>query len=144
MKFTLDVLDPIIYRVLDKIVRRSNVGVRKYGTTLAENPATMRRWFVHLQEELMDAMNYSERIMAELNEMDLDGCLSCQAKEKQYTSLSSKLTDLDNSLRGAIERDCPISVEEMKMLRRRIHDTQAAIPHVPALCKDDDCPECRH
>ena len=54
-------IDPIIQRVLDKFQERSAAGVKKYGTTLADNPeAHETYWLRHLQEELMDAVNYLE------------------------------------------------------------------------------------
>ena len=61
--------DPIVERVCFKFQQRSTLGVQKYGTTLAENPLEMMGWLRHLQEELMDGVNYIERLMFEVEKM---------------------------------------------------------------------------
>jgi hypothetical protein len=38
------------------------VGKKKYGVTLDRNDLSLSDWLTHLQEELMDAVNYIERI----------------------------------------------------------------------------------
>ena len=58
----LDIKDPIIESVVRKFIKRSNVGVDKYNTTLEENELSLDQWLQHLQEELMDAVNYIEKI----------------------------------------------------------------------------------
>jgi hypothetical protein len=59
--------DPIVKQVIDKFSTRSSVGIQKYGTTLDENKATLIEWLTHLQEELMDATLYIEKLKSELN-----------------------------------------------------------------------------
>ena len=54
--------DPIILAVIDRIKERSAVGIKKYGTTLAREDLTTIDWLNHLQEELMDAINYIEAL----------------------------------------------------------------------------------
>jgi hypothetical protein len=49
---------------MDKIVEDV---MAKYGTTLDENKATLIEWLTHLQEELMDATLYIEKLKSELN-----------------------------------------------------------------------------
>ena len=58
----MTIKDPIIQKVVEKFISRSNVGVDKYGTTLHDNPAVTIEWLTHLQEELMDAVNYIEKL----------------------------------------------------------------------------------
>jgi hypothetical protein len=53
--------DKIVERVIDKYADRSYVGITKYGTTLEDN--NKDNYLVHLQEELMDATLYLEKIM---------------------------------------------------------------------------------
>jgi len=55
--------DPIVDAVCDKFQSRSAVGIKKYGTTLADSNAPMEERLTHLQEELMDAVNYIEWIL---------------------------------------------------------------------------------
>ena len=61
-------MDKIVEQVVDKYRQRSEVGIAKYGTTLEDNKATLIEWLTHLQEELMDATLYIEKLKSELNE----------------------------------------------------------------------------
>ena len=60
-------MDKIVEDVIGKYRQRSEVGITKYGTTLVENKATLIEWLTHLQEELMDATLYIEKLKSELN-----------------------------------------------------------------------------
>jgi hypothetical protein len=53
--------DPVVRRVCQKFVGRSNVGYEKYGVTLEDDPSEMLEWLNHLQEELMDAVLYLQK-----------------------------------------------------------------------------------
>jgi len=57
--------DPIVLKVVDSYLKRSDEGVKKYGTTLEENNLTFLEWLNHLQEELMDATLYIEKLKDE-------------------------------------------------------------------------------
>ncbi len=59
-------IDPIIDSVVRKIKSRSDVGIQKYKTTLKENKTD--DFLTHLQEELMDAVNYIEKVKDILNQ----------------------------------------------------------------------------
>ena len=54
--------DQIVLRVLAKYAERSEAGVEKYGTTLMRDDLNLIDWLNHLQEELMDATLYIERL----------------------------------------------------------------------------------
>jgi hypothetical protein len=54
--------DVIVEQVIDKYHMRSDVGIRKYGGTLETN--NKDNYLKHLQEELMDATLYLEKIMS--------------------------------------------------------------------------------
>ena len=53
--------DKIVKQVVDKYTSRSEVGIAKYGTTLENN--NVDNYMNHLQQELMDATLYIEKIM---------------------------------------------------------------------------------
>ena len=53
--------DKIIERVINKIKSRSDVGYKKYGVTLKDDHQSLNVWLTHIQEELMDAVNYIEK-----------------------------------------------------------------------------------
>ena len=54
--------DQIVENVVDKYLERSQVGITKYGTTLETN--NKDNYLKHLQEELMDATLYIEKLMS--------------------------------------------------------------------------------
>ena len=53
--------DPVVERVVDKFKQRSDVGYKKYGITLDDDPSKVVDWLNHLQEELMDAVLYLQK-----------------------------------------------------------------------------------
>ena len=55
--------DTIVKKVVEKYEERSAVGIKKYGTTLNRNDLELKEWIIHLQEELMDATLYLEKIL---------------------------------------------------------------------------------
>lgn len=57
--------DPVIEMLKQKFDERSQVGINKYGTTLAENNDD--DFLMHLLEELMDASAYIMKIISERN-----------------------------------------------------------------------------
>ena len=62
--------DPIIAKVVDQLVSRSDVGYEKYGVTLDEDVKDIQKWLQHLQEELLDASNYVEKLKQSLSKYD--------------------------------------------------------------------------
>jgi hypothetical protein len=55
--------DQIVEQVIAKFQQRSDVGIKKYGTTLYEN--NHDNYLLHLQEELQDATLYIEKLMTQ-------------------------------------------------------------------------------
>tara|TARA_B100000886_G_C20280950_1_gene431148 strand:- start:35 stop:217 length:183 start_codon:yes stop_codon:yes gene_type:complete len=49
--------------VCRKIKARSDVGKKKYGVTMEEEVLSIQEWLKHLQEELMDAAVYVEKLL---------------------------------------------------------------------------------
>ena len=65
--------DPVVERVVDRFVSRSNVGFEKYGTTL-QNERTVKmknlqKYLNDIQEELMDAVLYIQTARDELQDL---------------------------------------------------------------------------
>lgn len=54
--------DSIVTEVIEKYAQRSEVGIAKYGTTLETN--NKDNYLKHLQEELMDATLYLQKLMS--------------------------------------------------------------------------------
>jgi hypothetical protein len=55
-------MDSIVTSIIEKFKQRSQVGQRKYGTTLDRTDLKFLDWANHMQEELMDAILYLERM----------------------------------------------------------------------------------
>jgi len=72
--------DPIIKAVIEKIKKRSEVGFKKYGVTLEDDEQTLDTWLNHIQEELMDAVNYIEKARSVLR-TEIEECYIKDAKE---------------------------------------------------------------
>ncbi len=60
-------MDPIVETVIHKYRERSDTGIRKYGTNLTRTDLDFGDWLTHLQEELMDATLYIERLKRDVN-----------------------------------------------------------------------------
>ena len=54
--------DKHVQSVINKFAERSEIGLIKYGTTLERNDLNLLDWINHLQEELMDATLYCEKL----------------------------------------------------------------------------------
>jgi hypothetical protein len=54
--------DSIVEGVIDQFRTRAEQGKAKYGTTMDRNDLTPMQWIQHLQEELMDAVVYLQKI----------------------------------------------------------------------------------
>ena len=65
--------DPVVERVVEKFVSRSNVGYAKYGTTLHEERTTklkgLFKYLNDVQEELMDAVLYIQAAKEEIHDL---------------------------------------------------------------------------
>ena len=63
-------IDNIVERVVSLFRSRSQRGIQKYGITLDKNELSNREWLQHLQEELMDAALYVEKIKSIIDEQE--------------------------------------------------------------------------
>ena len=84
MKQEIEFRDPVVKRVVNKFVERSNVGFEKYGRTLdSERTGGHKDLFGYLndvQEELMDAILYLQAAKEEFSDL---------AEDKELKSLSN-------------------------------------------------------
>jgi hypothetical protein len=58
--------DTIVEDVINKFRKRSEAGMLKYNTTLDRTDLSTLDWLTHLQEELMDAVLYVEKLKKEI------------------------------------------------------------------------------
>jgi len=61
----IQIEDKNVLRVMARFAERSNVGIRKYNTTLERNDLSTLEWLTHAQEEAMDFVLYLERLKDE-------------------------------------------------------------------------------
>ena len=60
INYVVKTKDQVILKVIKQLDDRSAIGIKKYGTTLDDNNTD--DFFQHLKEELMDAVNYVEKL----------------------------------------------------------------------------------
>lgn len=71
--------DNIVEMVREDLLRRSQVGIKKYSTTLDRNDLGLRDWLQHAYEECLDQANYLKRSIVELDKKyDKSVCLDVQ------------------------------------------------------------------
>lgn len=66
-------VDPVVEANVSLLRSRSAVGIAKYGTTLADNPLTLRAWLVHALEEVLDQANYLQAAIREIDRAAANG-----------------------------------------------------------------------
>ena len=74
-KKEIEFRDPVVESVVDKFVSRSDVGFAKYGKTLRDDKSDLFAWANHLQEELMDAVLYMQRLKEELTDLEQEAMI---------------------------------------------------------------------
>ncbi len=96
--------DPVTEAIRVRFLQRQRVGWTKYGIGLGRDDFTMDNWLQHLEEELMDALQYTVRLR-----MTLDGSL--------------KITGSADDIK--VEQELP--AQEIARLTHEIGDRQARI-----------------
>jgi hypothetical protein len=87
-KKEIEFRDPVVESVVDKFVSRSDVGFAKYGKTLRDDKSDLFVWANHLQEELMDAVLYMQRLKEELTDLEQEAMI--KRAEVNYTLVDVK------------------------------------------------------
>lgn len=59
-------------RVCALVAQRQAFGINKYGTTVAQNPLSLRQWLTHALEESLDLSVYLMRSIEQLDRMEDD------------------------------------------------------------------------
>jgi hypothetical protein len=58
--------DSVVQAVINSFRERSELGKKKYGTTLDRKDLGVKDWIQHTQEELMDAVLYLEKLKQDI------------------------------------------------------------------------------
>ena len=78
--------DSIVEDVINQFRKRSQVGIEKYGTTLAENNTD--DFLEHTKQELMDAVNYIQKLQSQRKENVQESVINW-AKERNLIKLGN-------------------------------------------------------
>lgn len=70
-------MDSVVTSVVEKFKQRSEFGQRKYGTNLDRTDLSFLDWVQHMQEELMDAILYLEKMKKVSEERARRKCTAC-------------------------------------------------------------------
>ena len=85
--------DPVVERVVDKFVERSDTGFAKYGTTLEDERRLkmkgLQKYLNDVQEELMDAVLYIQSARDELQDLHEESLIE-KFNEDNYEERISK------------------------------------------------------
>ena len=83
----VDFRDPVVERVVDKFVERSDVGFKKYGTTLEDERRIkmkdLHKYLNDIQEELMDAILYIQAARDELQDLSEEALIDNFRKDEE-------------------------------------------------------------
>ena len=79
--------DPVVERVVDKFVSRSDVGFEKYGTTLEDERRIkmkdLHKYLNDIQEELIDAILYIQSARDELQDLSEEAMIDKFNKDEE-------------------------------------------------------------
>lgn len=109
--------------VCKKIKARSDVGKKKYGVSMEEEILSIHDWLVHLQEELMDAAVYVEKLL-DLTKANIKVMVTKHAKQRYEE-------------RGADWPEISHFVRLVKLKSRHMKVGEDTILKVWVECKDD-------
>ena len=76
-------MSKIEVQVINKIRSRAELGKNKYGTTMERNDLTNAEWLKHLQDKLMDAAVYVEKLLTLIDIYD-EGLVKCPIPLEQW------------------------------------------------------------
>mgnify|MGYP003645632620 CR=1 FL=1 len=79
--------DQIVKQVIKKLDERSNVGYKKYGVTLHDDEPSLHKWLNHIQEELLDACNYIEKLKSETTDILAEKIMRDYLEEDSISSI---------------------------------------------------------
>jgi hypothetical protein len=55
--------DPVVNRILNRIIKRHKQGMKKFGITMSEKKKPLNEWVKEAQEESIDFIHYLEKLL---------------------------------------------------------------------------------
>ena len=127
MKKEIEFRDPVVERVVDKFVSRSDVGFAKYGVTLEDDKSNVFIWINHLQEELMDAVLYLQKLKE--STMKLMNRKAYKRKSKKRGPVRAKKVSYDGiDFASGLEKYMYIALRKNKIKAKYEGETFVLLP----------------
>lgn len=76
-------LDSVVSGVITKYIMRADLGMKKYGTNLDRKDLKVVEWIKHVQEELMDAVLYLEKLSQEVKNGNDSNVVDVKVKSQE-------------------------------------------------------------
>lgn len=118
--------------VCKKIQQRAEVGKKKYGVTMEEEILSIHDWLVHLQEELMDATVYVEKLL-DLTKVNIKVMVTKHAKQR-YEERGADWPEISHFVRLVKLKSRHMEVGEDTILKVWIERENATFP-IHVVCK---------
>jgi hypothetical protein len=91
--------DPVVERNRQMLLDRSNLGIRKYGKTLAGNPLSHKQWLQHALEEALDLANYLQAEIMKIEQEEAAkaarGTPACTHRRQHWNLFGTRATCMD-------------------------------------------------
>ena len=88
-KLKLSSDDKIVHDVVKKFDQRSAAGLKKYGQPLSTDSDSLYRWVNDVQEEMMDAILYLQKVKTTLTELAEEEYIQDYKNEMLSTNIST-------------------------------------------------------
>jgi hypothetical protein len=106
-KQEIEFRDPVVQSVVNKFVDRSDVGFAKYGKTMRDDKSDVFVWLNHLQEELMDATLYLQRLKEEISTLREEKALLKEINDIDVIDAFEFLSDKKKQWKDSKKRKKP-------------------------------------
>lgn len=126
--------DGIVQSLIKRFLSRSAKGIDTYGMTLEQNRMPIKDWNLYLQEELMDASLYLEKLRTVHDETDEKvKILSNKIKESQNRTNSIK-KDLEKIMDDVLSTDLqPELLDLIKTTKNNIENLEFQLETIHTL-----------
>lgn len=85
--------DQVVEAVREDLLRRSQVGIQKYGVTLERKDLSLKEWLQHAYEETLDQANYLKRAILEIEDAEKWATDTLKETNIKYPTTMEMLTD---------------------------------------------------
>ena len=117
--------DGVVQSLIKRFLSRSAKGIDTYGMTLEQNRMPIRDWNLYLQEELMDASLYLEKLRSVHEDTD-ESIKKMSKKLRDMQTVTDSLREsLDKMMDDALGTDLqPEIVDLLKATKNNVENTE--------------------